>query len=205
MKESDVIMSIENYMYEDHPMLKRAAVQCYLNLCQSPIQVIRAEANNDKVKYMVLLCGEPDDPEVVKAAAGALAMLTSQSSKVCKKVFDSTQWEECFLNLLANTDYEITYRGVMIVKNMTEAGKEIADRLYDGKITDVLQALIMKAKLDEGNFEKNEMLQKIRPVCEAALNEAHKLDVIKTYTDAVKEDDEDEKLQDWAHHPKAVK
>lgn len=49
------------------------------------------------------------------------------------------------------------------------------------------------------------MLQKIRPVCEAALNEAHKLDVIKTYTDAVKEDDEDEKLQDWAHHPKAVK
>ena len=39
MKESDVVMSIENYMYEDHPMLKRAAVQCYLNLCQSPIQV----------------------------------------------------------------------------------------------------------------------------------------------------------------------
>jgi len=201
MKESDVIMLIENYMYEDHQLLKRAAVQCFLNLCQSPIQVTRAEGNNDKVKYMVLLCGDPDDPEVVKAAAGSLAMLTSQSNKVCKKVFDSKQWEECILCLLANTDYEITYRGVIIVNNMTKAGKEVADILYDGKVTDVLQALVMKAKLDEGNFEKNEMLQRIRPVCEDALNTAHGLDVIKTYADAVKEDDDDEKLEEWNHHP----
>jgi hypothetical protein len=39
MKEVDVIMSIESYMYEDHQMLRRASVQCYLNLCQSPVQV----------------------------------------------------------------------------------------------------------------------------------------------------------------------
>jgi len=201
MKESDVIMLIENYMYEDHQLLKRAAVQCFLNLCQSPIQVTRAEGNNDKVKYMVLLCGDPDDPEVVKAAAGSLAMLTSQSNKICKKVFDSKQWEECILCLLANTDYEITYRGAIIVNNMTKAGKEVADILYDGKVTDVLQALVMKAKLDEGNFEKNDMLQRIRPVCEDALNAAHGLDVIKTYADAVKEDDDDEKLEEWSHHP----
>merc|ERR1712107_589419 len=85
MKETDVIMSIENYMYEDHMMLKRAAVQCYLNLCQSPVQVRRCEGNNDKVKYLVLLCGDPDDPEVVKAASGALAMLSSRSSMCVKK------------------------------------------------------------------------------------------------------------------------
>jgi len=205
MKEADVVMGVENYMYEDHVMLKRAAVQCFLNLCQSPFQVIRAEGNNDKVKYLVLLCGDPDDPEVVKAAAGSLAMLTSQSIKICKKVFDSSQWETCFLNLLANTDYETVFRGTVIIKNMVDSGKEIADRLFDGKITDVLQALIMKAKLDEGNAEKNGLLQKIRPVCEEALNGAHKLGVIKTYVDAMKEDEDDEKLEDWAHHPKAVK
>jgi len=202
MKETDVIMSIENYMYEDHMMLKRAAVQCYLNLCQSPVQVRRCEGNNDKVKYLVLLCGDPDDPEVVKAASGALAMLSSQSSKVCEKVFESVQWEECFLNLLANTDYEVTYRGVVIVDNMTQAGREVADRLYDGKIMDVLQALIMKAKLDEGNFEKNTLLQKIRPICEHALNLAHELKVIKTYSDAVQEDEDDETLEPWHGHPK---
>ena len=41
-----------------------------------------------QVKYCVLLCGDDDDPEIVKAASGALAMLTSQSAKICKKVFD---------------------------------------------------------------------------------------------------------------------
>ena len=202
MKEVDVIGAVENYMFQDHQMLRRASVQCYLNLCQSPIQVKRCEANNDKVKYLVLLCGDPDDPEVVKAAAGSLAMLTSQSTKCCEKVFSSIQWEECFLNLLANPDYESTFRGVVIIENMTRSGRDVADTLYDGKITDVLQALIMKAKLDEGNFESNAMLQKIRPRCEAALNLAYELKVIKAYAEAVKEDDDDEDLQPWNNHPK---
>jgi phosphoketolase len=38
--------------------------------------VRRCEGQNDKVKYCVLLCGDDGDPDVVKAAAGALAMLT---------------------------------------------------------------------------------------------------------------------------------
>ncbi len=41
-----------------------------------------------QVKYVVLLCGDDEDAEVVKAAAGALAMLTSRSDKICEKVFD---------------------------------------------------------------------------------------------------------------------
>ena len=41
-----------------------------------------------QVKYCVLLCGDDEDMDVVKAAAGALAMLTSQSNKICKKIFD---------------------------------------------------------------------------------------------------------------------
>ena len=36
----------------------------------------RCEGTNDKVKYCVLMCGDDSDPHVVKAAAGALAMLT---------------------------------------------------------------------------------------------------------------------------------
>ena len=46
----------------------------------------RCEGKNDKVKYAVLLCGDDEDLEVVRAAAGALAMLTSQSDKICRKV-----------------------------------------------------------------------------------------------------------------------
>ena len=45
-------------------------------------QVRRCESLNDKVKYCVLLCGDDDDPEVVKAASGALAMLTQVGTTV---------------------------------------------------------------------------------------------------------------------------
>jgi len=41
-----------------------------------------------QVKYVVLLCGDDEDQEIVKAAAGALAMLTSRSKKICGKVFE---------------------------------------------------------------------------------------------------------------------
>jgi len=75
-------------MFEDHQLIRRAAVQAFCNLCISPIQVKRCEGKNDKVKYAVLLCGDDEDVEVVKAASGGLAMLTAQSKKCCEKVFD---------------------------------------------------------------------------------------------------------------------
>ena len=102
LKDSDCIMMIENYMFQEHAMLRRAAVQCVLNLCQSEVQVKRFEERNDKMKYMVLLMGDADDTEVVKAAAGAVATLTSYSSVLCNKVYESTQWESCFLNVLCS-------------------------------------------------------------------------------------------------------
>merc|ERR1740128_1406996 len=74
--------------------------------------------------------------------------------------------------------------------NMVQAGKEVAEPLFDGKIMDVLQALIMKAKLDEGNAEMDRILQKVRPMCEHALNYAHEMKVIKTYQEAVQEDED---------------
>jgi len=200
-KDSDVVMSIENYMFQDHQMLRRASIQCVLNLCQSPQQVARCEGNNDKFKYLVLLMGDAEDEEVVKAAAGAVAMLTTQSSKCCLKLFESTQWETCMLNILANKDYDIAHRGVVIVDNMVAAGKECAEPLMDTQIMDVCQALILKAKMDKSNYEVNQTLQKIKTVCERALEAAHSLGVIKTYSAAVEEEEEDEKLEDWHRHP----
>ena len=203
LKNSDCIMMVENYMYQDHQMLRRAAIQCVLNLCQSPVQVERFEQPNDKMKYMVLLMADEDE-EIVKASAGAVAMLTSASSKLCQKIFESTQWEACMLNILANKDFEVTYRGVVIVSNMIQAGKEVANPLMDTQIMDVCQALIVKAKMDLGNATVNETLQKIKKICEESLNLAHSMGVIKTYSQAVEEDEDDEKIEAWRPHPKAV-
>merc|ERR1719158_1316375 len=202
LKNSDCVMSIENYMYQEHQMLRRAAIQCMLNLCQSPIQVERYEAPNDKMKYMVLLMADEDE-EIVKASGGAVAMLTSASSKLCQKVFESSQWEACMLNVLANKDFEVTYRGVIIVDNMIQCGKEIAEPMMDTQVMDVCQALIAKANLDLGNATVNETLQKIKKICEHALNLAHSMGIIKTYNQAVQEDEDDEALEPWRPHPTA--
>ena len=75
-------------MFEEHTMIRRAAIQCWTNLCTSPLMAKRCEAPNDLVKYTVLLIADDEDQEICKAAAGALAMLTGQSEKCCKKVFE---------------------------------------------------------------------------------------------------------------------
>lgn len=187
LKESEFVSLIEGYMFEDHQLIRRAAVQCFTNLCQSPIQVKRCEGKNDKVKYAVLLCGDDEDGEVVQAASGALAMLTSQSEKCCKKIFESAQWSDCLLNVLANPDLNIVLRGVVIVKNMINAGKEVAEKVIETQAMDCLQAHIFKAKLDEGSYEPNQVLQKIRAIAEEALESAHQLGLVKTQKEAEKD------------------
>ena len=202
LKNTECVMAIEAYMYQDHQMLRRAAIQCMLNLCQSPVQVERYEGQNDKMKYMVLLMADEDE-EIVKAAAGAVAMLTSASTKLCQKIYESSQWEACMLNTLANKDFEVTYRGVVIVDNVVQCGKEIAEPMMDTQVMDVCQALIAKANLDEGNAVVNETLQKIKKICDHALNLAHSMGIIKTYSQAVQEDEDDEALEPWRPHPTA--
>jgi len=184
LKESDFVTQIESYMFEDHMMIRRAAVQCFTNLCVSPLHVKRCEGKNDKIKYCVLLCGDDSDIEVVRAAAGALAMLTSQSEKCCRKVFDSIQWNECLLNMLSNPDLDIALRGVVIVKNMITAGKDIAEKLIETQIMECLQAHIFKAQLDEGSYKPDDQLKKVRDVAEETLNIVHSMKLIKTKKEA---------------------
>jgi hypothetical protein len=88
IKSAEYINAIEGYTFEDHVLIRRAAIQLWSNLCMSPLMVQRCEGKNDKVKYCVLLCADDDDTAIIMAAAGSLAMLTSQSNKICKKVFE---------------------------------------------------------------------------------------------------------------------
>lgn len=61
-------------------------------------------------------------------------------------VFQSAQWSDCLLNVLANPDLNIVLRGVVIVKNMINAGKEVAEKVIETQAMDCLQAHIFKAK-----------------------------------------------------------
>jgi len=180
LKNGEFVGAIENYMFEDHLLLRRASVQCFTNLCQSPEHVARCEGNNDKVKYLVLLCGDEDE-EVAKAAGGALAMVTQASEVCCEKVFSADQWEDCLLGLLANDDLELGRRGVAVVRNMVIVGGEkVASKLLEGQVLEVMQALVLKAKLDEGSAIPCKELARMRMVCDEALEGAVRLGIVQS-------------------------
>nr|CAD7437615.1 unnamed protein product [Timema bartmani] len=108
LKEEGV-SKIESYMYEEHEMLCRAATQVMTNLVTSPDVVKLFEGENDRTKYLVILCAGEDE-ETGKAAAGALAVVTANSKKACKKVFQSTSWLDSLHHLLLNPDKDMQHR-----------------------------------------------------------------------------------------------
>uniref|UniRef100_I3M7F6 Protein unc-45 homolog B n=3 Tax=Ictidomys tridecemlineatus TaxID=43179 RepID=I3M7F6_ICTTR len=77
---------IENYMFENHDQLRQAATECMCNMVvNKEVQERFLADGNDRLKLVVLLCGEDDD-KVQNAAAGALAMLTAAHKKLCIKM-----------------------------------------------------------------------------------------------------------------------
>ena len=49
-------------------------------------------------------------------------------------MFESKQWNDCLLNLLANTDDEIVLRGAVIVQHMVSVNKEIAEKILETQV-----------------------------------------------------------------------
>lgn len=134
------ISQIDNYVYEEHDMLRRAATQCLTNMTISPEIVKIYEGENDRLKYMLLLSSE-EDVDTSMAASGALAILTSSSTKCCEKIFELESWLEKIQNLLANPNKDIQFRGVCVVKNLIECSKEVAEKLIETNIMEILMAL----------------------------------------------------------------
>lgn len=129
---------IELYLMEDHVMLRRAAAQCICNLVMSEDVMKMHEGDNDRVKFLALLC-EEEDEDTAKAAAGALAMLTSNSVICCRKIFDSQQWLDILHTLIANPSHEVQHRGIVIIYNVINSDEDLAEQIFD---TDVMQLLM---------------------------------------------------------------
>ncbi|OXB72067.1 UNVERIFIED_CONTAM: hypothetical protein H355_016488 [Colinus virginianus] len=93
---------------------------------------------NDRLKLVVLLCGE-DDEKVQKAAAGALAMLTAAQKKLCSKMTEvTTQWLEILQRLCLHDNMEVQHRGLVIAFNLISANKELAKKLVETELLEIL-------------------------------------------------------------------
>ena len=49
-------------------------------------------------------------------------------------MFESKQWNDCLLNLLANTDDEIVLRGAVIVQHLVSVNKEVAEKILETQV-----------------------------------------------------------------------
>ncbi|XP_032851491.2 protein unc-45 homolog B isoform X1 [Tyto alba] len=133
---------IENYMFENHDQLRQAATECMCNLVvNKEVQERFVADGNDRLKLVVLLCGE-DDEKVQIAAAGALAMLTAAQKKLCSKMTEvTTQWLEILQRLCLHDNMEVQHRGLVIAFNLISADKELAKKLVETELLEILTYL----------------------------------------------------------------
>ncbi|XP_073322522.1 protein unc-45 homolog B [Pagrus major] len=167
---------IENYMFEDHDQIRQAATECMCNLvtCKE-VQDRYLQDGNDKLKLLVLLCGE-DDEDLQRAAAGGLAMLTAAQKKLCTKMTKvTTQWLEILQRLCLSTDPRIQHRGLVIVYNMLNSDdSELTKKLIESEMLEILSVI--------GKAADNPKRQEPIDVARTCLVKAMDLGVIKPFT-----------------------
>lgn len=148
---------IEAFLMEDHILLTRASAQVICNMVLSEDYVKIHEGDNDRIKFLALL-SEEEDEETAIACSGALAMLTSVSDKCCEKMLGPQEWLEVLHTLVANPSPEVQYRGTVIIHNMIQSGKTVAEKLFE---TDILELLMGLTQLnDETRAKAMEMALK---------------------------------------------
>ncbi|XP_048337994.1 protein unc-45 homolog A isoform X2 [Sphaerodactylus townsendi] len=147
VKEKAVPM-IEGYMFEEHAMIRLAATECMCNLTLSPeVAKLFLAEGSDRLKLMVLYSGEEDE-RLRRAAAGTLAVLTSVLPQTCTLIPQVTvHWLEILQALLLSPSTELQHRGVVVVRNMVAAKKEVAEKLMESEMMEILSVL---AGLEEG-------------------------------------------------------
>ncbi|XP_012504120.1 PREDICTED: protein unc-45 homolog B isoform X3 [Propithecus coquereli] len=150
---------IENYMFENHDQLRQAATECMCNMVvNKEVQERFLADGNDRLKLVVLLCGEDDD-KLQNAAAGALAMLTAAHKKLCLKMTQVTsQWLEILQRLCLHDRLSVQHRGLVIAYNLLAADAELAKKLVESELLEIL-TVVGKQEPDE---KKAEVVQTAR-------------------------------------------
>ncbi|KAM9319418.1 protein unc-45 homolog B [Gastrophryne carolinensis] len=157
------LADIENYMFENHEQIRQAATECMCNLVvNKEVQERFVAEGNDRLKLVVLLCGEEDEVKLQRAAAGTLAVLTAAEKSLCHKMTKvTTQWMEILQRLCLNEDLQVQHRGVVIAYNLINADKELAKTLVEAEMLEILTVI--------GKEENNPKKEHIIAVAREAL------------------------------------
>uniref|UniRef100_A0A668ARP8 Unc-45 myosin chaperone A n=1 Tax=Myripristis murdjan TaxID=586833 RepID=A0A668ARP8_9TELE len=136
------VAKVEGYMFEEHELVRAAATECMCNMVLSTeVQKLFLATGNDRLKLLVLYSGEEDE-RLRKAAAGTLAMLTAEQPELCARIpATTTHWLEILQALLLSEIVDLRHRGVVIVHNMMQADKSLAETLMESEALEILSVL----------------------------------------------------------------
>ncbi|KAI2648510.1 hypothetical protein H4Q32_018631 [Labeo rohita] len=154
------VPKIEGYMFEEHDMVRAAATECMCNLALSTeVQKSYSATDSDRLKLLVLYSGE-DDERLRKAASGTLAVLTGEMPELCTRIPDTTShWLEIFQALLLSESEDLRHRGAVIVMNLMQADKSLAEKLMESEALEILSVLA------KGDVPKQASVQKAAQRC----------------------------------------
>uniref|UniRef100_A0A671Y688 Unc-45 myosin chaperone A n=1 Tax=Sparus aurata TaxID=8175 RepID=A0A671Y688_SPAAU len=166
------VPKIEGYMFEEHDLVRASATECMCNMVLSTeVQKQYLATGNDRLKLLVLYSGEEDE-RLRKAAAGTLAMLTAEQPELCARIpGTTTHWLEIVQALLLSEITDLRHRGVVIVHNMMQAEKSLAETLMESEALEILSVL---AKGGEG------MPEAVSKVAQNCLDKAVEYGVIQS-------------------------
>jgi protein unc-45 len=136
------VSNIEHYMFDEHVDLRRAGTECMCNLVQDEDVVFLYEKpDNDRIKLLVLYCGEEDDLKLNLAASGALAQLTRVSEKICERTLETVSFVKLFKTCACSEDVEFQFRIFYIINNIMSQSKEFCAKIVESELMDVIVAM----------------------------------------------------------------
>ncbi|XP_072838271.2 protein unc-45 homolog A [Pogona vitticeps] len=138
---------IEGYMFEEHEMIRVAATECMCNMALSlEVAKLFLAEGSDRLKLIVLYSGEEDE-RLRQAASGMLAVLTSLLPEICVRIPQVTAaWLEILQALLLSPSPELQHRGVVVVRNMVAVDKELAAKLMESEMLEILSSVMAGVK-----------------------------------------------------------
>ncbi|KAJ3264380.1 hypothetical protein HDU77_008684 [Chytriomyces hyalinus] len=162
------VKAMEYLQFNDNTLVRRAATESLCNMMFEPSvfdSYVTSKMGEGRLSMMVALC-DVDDYETRRAAAGALAILSS-SPDACRLIIgDTARGVDMILGLLFHEEEhanpELLHRGVEICKNVAAVGGTLAQRLESVGIVKVLRgvALHPMKEIAMGAVEALQNLQK---------------------------------------------
>ncbi|VDP18064.1 unnamed protein product [Schistosoma margrebowiei] len=169
---------IDHCLFEDHPMIRRAATECVANLAQSHGFVISSGGTiplddtdlakklsyltcpTERVKLLVLYCGELDDLLLVRAASGALASM-SYDPGIIRKITNVSSWFEIIQTLAGHFSCALQHRAAHILQNFILHGeRSLGEYFCKSNMFEVLLSLSLLPDIDPAD----QVLPDIKPL-----------------------------------------